>query len=321
MKKYTKHLLSLLMIGISFSSCEDEELITLPVWETAVHGYAVVNGTQKDFKKGDASISLELDLKWKSIDNKNAVTKIDIYVLFNEKYKDIDGNEKSIKHGGDSGKLIKSISGSAVPANNVATSFKITQDEVYKAYSDIKYDYGFGAGSVSVFANPLKPSRNALTNKFIPGDNFTVKWIFTTEDGRVFDSWSPSVCTEFPEANCQVDWTVVCATGVEKRTGDWTIFMEDLYGDGWQGGKVQAWVDGELFEEVGLNSRWDGGQWVNEDTVTISIPAGSTSLVFKWTNDDYNGECHFTIKNPNGNLLADISGPSAGEIKLDLCNE
>ena len=321
MKKYTKYLLSLMAVGITLQSCKDEDLVILPEWESAVHGYAVVNGVTTDFKRGDASVNVSFDLKWKSIDQKNTVTKIDLYVLFNESYKDIDGNNKTIKHGGDAGKLVKTFTGGDVPAENTVKTFSITQEDVYAAYSSASYDYGFGSGSVSVFANPLKPSRNATSNKFIPGDTFTLKWIFTTEDGRVFDSWSPSVCSEFPEANCQKDWTVVCAKTIEQRTGDWTIFMEDLYGDGWQGGKVQAWVDGELFEEVGLNSRWDGGEWVNEDTVTISIPAGSTSLVFKWTDDDYNSECHFTIRNPNGNLLADISGPSAGEIKLDLCNE
>jgi hypothetical protein len=321
MKKYTKILLSLLLIGITFQSCEDETLITLPVWETAVHGYAVINGTSTDFKKGDATIDIDFDLKWKSIDKKNEVTKIDLYVLFNETYTDKDGNSVTAKHGETAGKLVKSFSGSEVPVNNAIKSFSINQNEVFTAYSSNTYDYGFGAGAVNVFSNVLKPTRNATTNKFIPGDSFTVKWIFTTADGRVFDSWSPSVCTEFPEANCQVDWTVICAKEIEQRTGDWTIYMEDTYGDGWQGGKIEVVIDGVVVEKIGLLDGNSNPAALSKDTKIVTIPAGTKSLYFNWTDDSYNSECYFTIKNPNGNTLAAISTPSAGPIKLDLCNE
>ena len=50
-------------------------------------------------------------------------------------------------------KLIKSFSGGEVPAENTVKTFTITQDDVYAAYSSATYDYGFGSGSVSVFAN------------------------------------------------------------------------------------------------------------------------------------------------------------------------
>lgn len=321
MKKYTKYILSLISIGLMFQSCEDEELITLPVWESAVHGYAVINGNAIDFKRGDESVEIDFDLKWKSIDDKNKVTKIDLYVLFNETYTDIDGNSKNAKHGGDSGKLVKSFSGAEVPSNNEIITFSINQSELYTAYSSATYDYGFGDGSVSVFNNTLKPSRNSTTNKFIPGDSFTIKWIFTTEDERVFDSWSPSVCTEFPEANCQIDWTVSCAEEVSVIGGDWTIYMKDDYGDGWQGGTIQVIVDGEVFVEHGLESYYDNEVDDSERTEIVTIPSTAKSLYFNWIDDDYNAECIFSIKNPNGNTLASVTGPSGGVIKLDLCNE
>lgn len=318
MKKYTKYLLSLIAVGITFQSCKDEDLVILPEWESAVHGYAVVNGETTDFKRGDATVNVNFDLKWKSIDQKNTVTKIDLYVLFNESFKDIDGNNKTVKHGGDAGKLIKTFTGGDVPAENTVKTFSITQGDVYGAYSSASYDYGFGSGTVSVFSNPLKPSRNATTNKFIPGDTFTLKWIFTTEDGRVFDSWSPSVCTEFPEANCQKDWTVVCAKTIEQRTGVWTIIGSDDYGDGWNGASIDVIVDGAV---IGTFKLEDGAGPV---TQTFTVPAGSTSMYFKYTKGSWDSEVIYQIKNPNGNTLANVVASdvkSNGEIKLDLCNE
>ena len=320
MKKYTKYLLSLMAVGITLQSCKDEDLVILPEWESAVHGYAVINGETTDFKRGDATVDIDFDLKWKSIDQKNTVTKIDLYVLFNESYKDIDGNNKTVKHGGDNGKLIRSFSGSEVPAENTVKTFTITQEDVFAAYSSTTYDYGFGSGAVSVFANPIKPDRNATTNKFIPGDNFTIKWIFTTEDGRVFDSWSPSVCTEFPEANCQVDWTVVCAKSIEKRTGTWTITGADTYGDSWNGGKIDIIVDGAVFGTFTVPS----SAVKNPITETYTIPAGTTSMRFDFTRGSYAEEIAFKIINPDGKVLFDVPNAAlvgAGEIKLDLCKE
>jgi hypothetical protein len=320
MKKYTKYLLSLMAVGITFQSCKDEDLVILPEWESAVHGYAVINGETTDFKRGDGTIDIDFDLKWKSIDQKNTVTKIDLYVLFNESYKDIDGNNKTVKHGGDAGKLIKSFSGGEVPAENTVKTFTINQDDVYAAYSSATYDYGFGSGSVSVFANPIKADRNSTTNKFIPGDNFTIKWILTTEDGRVFDSWSPSVCTEFPEANCQVDWTVVCAKSIEKRTGTWTITGADTYGDSWNGGKIDIIVDGAVFDTFEVPA----SAVKNPITETFTIPAGTTSMRFDFTRGSYAEEITFKITNPDGKVLMDVASAAlvgAGELKLDLCKE
>ena len=316
MKKYTKILLSLLLIGITFQSCEDETLITLPVWETAVHGYAVINGASTDFKKGDATIDIDFDLKWKSIDQKNEVVKIDLYVLFNETYTDKDGNSVTAKHGGAAGKQVKSFSGADVPVNNVVKSFSINQNEVFTAYSSNTYDYGFGAGSVNVFSNVLKPTRNATTNKFIPGDNFTIKWIFTTADGRVFDSWSPSVCTEFPEANCQVDWTVICAKEIEQRAGVWTISGSDAYGDGWNGASIEVLVNGEVFDTFTVAA--------DSNSKSFTIPQGTQSLSFSYIKGDWDSEVIYQITNPNGNTLISLlesDNKFNGEIKLDLCNE
>ena len=318
MKKINKYFLGLLSFAMIFQGCKDEDLVTLPVWESAVHGYTVVSASSApDFKNGDPSVEIDFDLLWKSIDGEATVSQIDVYVLFNEAYVDLDGNPKTAKHGGEEGELMFSLTGAAVPANDVTTSFTVSQNDVYGLYSAATFDYG--NGTVPVFANPGKPDRNTGNRKFIPGDSFTVKWILTTEDGRVFDSWSPSVCTEFPEANCQVNWTVVCAEAISNPQGAYTIAMADDYGDSWNGHTLLVQIDGVDTVLTGPTNA------DNQNTITsvINVPPGTTTLTFELTAGDYTSEVVFSITSPSGNKIADVKAGTAviGPVKLDLCLE
>lgn len=193
---------------VSVTSCKDDSIELVPEWESAVHGYGdFAEGSSASFVYNQPATDIDMELQWISIDGRAAVSKIDVYVLVNESYVDLDGNTKVAKHGGDRGKLYTTFEGSAVPGNRQPVVFSLDQATLYSLYQDAQFDYG--NGTVSVFANPEKPERNT-TNRFIPDDQISVRWEFTTADGRVFSKWGPSVCTEFPGANCSVDFGVVC---------------------------------------------------------------------------------------------------------------
>ena len=205
MKRITTYLFSLSLIAVTLLSCKDDSLIAIPDWESGVHGYGLLTSDPAiGFSTANASATIDVKFKWKSIDKLNTVTNIDLYVTFNEEYTDKDGNKAVASHGGAQGKKVKSIT---PQADGEFGSFSISQEEVYNVYSSSSFDYGFGAGSQAVYSDPLGKGR-AASKKFVPGDTFRLTWVLTTEDGRVFDSWSPSVCTEFPEANCAIDWGV-----------------------------------------------------------------------------------------------------------------
>jgi hypothetical protein len=128
MKSINKYLvLMIASLGI-ITACKDESLVIVPVWESAVHGFAKVTSTNNSFLYNDPNVDIDLDLKWVSIDGKLAVTNIEVYALFDESYIDVDGNPKIASHGGDDGKLLTSFSGGSVPANRVNASFSVSQD-------------------------------------------------------------------------------------------------------------------------------------------------------------------------------------------------
>lgn len=314
MKRISTYLFSLTLIAATALSCKDESLIKLPVWESAVHGFGTLTSNPAvGFSTANASATVDVDFQWNSIDKKNAVTNIDLYVVFNEAYVDIDGNNAVARHGGSAGFKVKSI---APQGNREKGSFKISQEEVYAVYQSASFDYGFGNGSQAVFSDPLGKGRSS-SKKFVPGDSFTLKWTLTADDGRVFDSWSPSVCTEFPGANCQIDWSVSCATSVTKRTGVWTIKGTDAYGDSWNGASIDIIVDGAIFDSFTVAAD------ANEETFTI--PAGTSELFFSWKKGSYDSEVGVTIINPEGSTLLtwvayDVAR-GAGLMILDLCKE
>lgn len=218
MKHLRIYSLVVLAIMAFITSCEDEDIVLVPEWETGVHGLAsFAPGSPTNFVFQDATTSLDINLKWVSIDSKNSVTKIDMYVMFDEPFVDKDGNpvvaNHAIQEDGTNGVLFTSFSGSAVPANRVNTKVTLTQPALYNLFKDATYDYD-GDDSTAptpVFNNPDVPTRSAA-NPFVKGDAFTVRWEFTTEDGRKFNKWGVSVCTEFPGANCLVSWGVICAS-------------------------------------------------------------------------------------------------------------
>ena len=314
MKRITTYLFSLSLIAVTLLSCKDDSLIAIPDWESGVHGYGLLTSDPAvGFSTANASATIDVKFKWKSIDKLNTVTNIDLYVTFNEEYTDKDGNKAVASHGGAQGKKVKSITPQAASEFG---SFSISQEEVYNVYSSSSFDYGFGAGSQAVYSDPLGKGRGA-GKKFVPGDTFRLTWVLTTEDGRVFDSWSPSVCTEFPEANCAIDWGVTCATSIQSRTGDWSISGIDAYGDSWNGASSDVYVDGAVFASFTVAA--------DANSAIITIPAGSSSMYFSYNKGDYDSEVGVTIKNPAGNTLLNWvpydAARSQGEMLLDLCKE
>lgn len=319
MKTFKLFIITSVVILGFITSCKDEDLVLVPEWESAVHGLAEITSTNSDFLYNDPAVGLDVDLQWVSIDGRASVTRIEVFVLFNENYIDIEGNPKIAKHGGDEGRSLMVYEGAAVPTNRTPVSFSLTQADLYDLYQDVTFDYG--NGEVSVFSNPDKPQRDD-TKRFMWDDAIKIRWEFTTEDGRVFDAWGVSVCTEFPGANCAIDFGVVCASEIEEPEGDWVFDMVDTYGDGWQGGYIGVIVDGVEEHQVFLLSQYEpGGVPISSGQEIINVPPGTTSLSFEWNNDDYNSECEFKITSPKGNVVADVKTPSAGPIKLNLCLE
>nr|WKN38296.1 hypothetical protein K4G66_06220 [Tunicatimonas sp. TK19036] len=206
---YIALLTGLLLVN---TACEDEELSPYLEPLPGVHAFAEVpDGEPSSFVYLEPEVAIPFDIQWISVDQELEVSKIDLYILFNENYTDADGNPRVARHGGTEGVLFQTIEGGDLPGNRTAVSFSISQSEVYQLYQGVTYDYDGDGEATDVFNNPDNP-RNAQRFPFVPGDDFAVRWELTTTDGLLYDSWSPSVCTELPGANCEVAWGMSCTS-------------------------------------------------------------------------------------------------------------
>jgi len=217
MKKLKIFSLTLGVILAVVTSCKDNSLQIVPDWESSVHGLgAFAEGSAQNFVFADPSVSLDLTLRWVSIDNRATVEKMEVYAVFTESYTDPDGLPATADHGGDQGGvLLATYEGANVPDNALDIAFNLTQDIIYQLYKDNTFDYDKDdlTAPTPVFNNPDKPDRSP-TNPFVQGDAFQIRWEFTTTDGRLFSDWSPSVCNEFPGASCTIDWGVICVSNL-----------------------------------------------------------------------------------------------------------
>ena len=164
------------------------------------------------------------------------------------------------------------------------------------------------------------------------GDIIRVRLAMILEDGSVYTSSNVNgnVTGQFFSSGFQYDNTVVCILD-SPPAGDYTVVMQDSFGDGWQttngsgGPGITVTLSNGDEIQVGLCSGsatpYDCINEPSAGTDTVTIPEGLTSADWFFPGDFY-GEISFQIFAPSGNLIASYeAGSAAGPIPLNLCNE
>lgn len=320
LKKYS--LLLLLSVFIVFS-CTDDSLIPEPVPLTAVHGYIEnksdqgVGGSQvENFLYDEVSDVLMFDFSWVSIGDVNTVTKIDFYISFNEVYTDFEGGSVTASH---TEYLFKTVD--SPPANRETLSMSLSQADVYDIYKDDTFAYDITDGddaAQSIFGFAQKANRDVTSSPFVAGDSFSIRWVLTTADGRVFSTWNDSICLEFPGANCTFNWAVLCSQTLPVGTaGDIVITGTESYGDGWNDAGLEVLINGVVSETLAIDSSTgtDAVVW------TISLDGSETSVSFNFVSGDYDSEITFDIVWIEGTTVASWGPtPPVGKVIVDLCS-
>ncbi|AXG67900.1 hypothetical protein KORDIASMS9_00082 [Kordia sp. SMS9] len=297
--KFLKTIVAISAVCIAFYSCKDDD--TLPVdfdelINTGVPFAAelATNGSTNVNKLDPSSSSFSKDYQIISPSGGTDVTRVDVYV-------------------GLTGQNL--TTDEALLATIESSSFT-NSDGGYPEVS-VAFD-----GASIINALGIDPS--ALEG----GDTFNYRLALTNPQGTFSD-----VSANFDNQSADHTFasTVVCDSPT-LPAGDWTIDMQDSYGDGWQpttsgGGGPGITVtlsDGTVFE-IGLCTPYEDPGYActagsSAGTVVITIPAGvSGDWVF---NGDFWGEMSFQITGPSGSTVATATaGSSAGPIALNLCNE
>ncbi|NLP58774.1 hypothetical protein [Lutibacter sp. B1] len=299
MKKIINKIILVALVFSAISSCKDPDNAIYDVFDDTTQGAILrtLDYVSVNFNLFDPSSTFEVVIEEQDVENGALLSKVDVYVSF-EDNKD-DGTDYS-------------------KPEILVTSFDAS--EFTKSAN--------GLPSTSIFTT-LSETLAALKladGEYNGGDLFYFRLELVLTDGRTFSSDDSSAALSGSYFSSPYEYKVGMLCIPESPfTGDYVIKMQDSYGDGWQGSKITVEIDGENTD-VFLLDYWSSsepyGPIYYDWQETVTVPEGTSTLIFSFTAGDYPSEVTFQIYSPSGNLIADVGpGPIEGEIALNLCDE
>jgi len=203
----------------------------------------------------------------------------------------------------------------SIPASSFATGpVGLPRGDVEMAFGDAASAMGVGPSDYS------------------PGDVFVVGLEVELTDGRTYDWTSAAgiITGGFFSSPFKFNALLTCSP----MPGDYTVYMTDSYGDGWQttsggdgGAGLEINIDGTIVQ-VAMCSYWGTydfdctptADWYTA-TETVTIPAGTESATWTFPGDYYS-EIGLEITGPNGQVAYSALDPgsvSVGLLPVAIC--
>ena len=185
---------------------------------------------------------------------------------------------------------------------------------------------GLPRGDVNMAFGDAAAAMGVGPNDYSPGDVFVVGLEVELTDGRTYDWTSAAgiITGGFFSSPFKYNALLTCSP----MPGDYTVYMTDSYGDGWQttsggdGGQgLEIDMDG-VVTSVAMCSQWgtyDFDCTPTADgytaTATVTIPVGTESATWTFPGDYY-GEIGFEITGPNGQVAYSALDPGTATVGL-----
>lgn len=290
MKNYNKiYLPFLLLFSLFLQSCDDGGALIDHITENTTRGAILrtVEIRSDEILVGENSLQGEFDvtLEVQDVEMGDLVESIEVYVRFRD-----NTNEGGVDLD--------------------------TQETLYTTISSSEFSTGeFGLPRVdfSITAAELSSATGISASQIDGGDEFRIRFELVLRDGRRF-SFAQNTGTltgSFFRSPFQYTAPVVCAPSTP-TPGEWTIQLQDSYGDGWNGGSLVVSIDGTetsfTLEEGDSATR------------TFTVPEGTSQIAINYVSGDWDEEVTFQVISANGNTVLDLGpSPTAGMQLLDYC--
>lgn len=179
-------------------------------------------------------------------------------------------------------------------------------------------DSGFPENTFKINGQAMLDAFGLNINEIDGGDLFIVRYKLNLKDGRSFSSADTGTNVRTTSHVAPFRYSTVVACFKTPEAGDWELTMKDVFGDGWNGGKIVVLIDGVATEYSASGA---------ETVATITVPAGTSRFLVTYVAGDWEGENTYVLKDPNGaTILEDGSGdgsrnngPSEGE-QFNTCD-
>ena len=162
-----------------------------------------------------------------------------------------------------------------------------------------------------------------LVGGYAGGNTIVHRMVLNLTDGRSFstESVSGSLTQSYFKSPFQYRKTITCfmdAGIVAAVPGNYTVNMTDSWGDGWNGAAVVMTLDG-----VDYSTSFNSGA---ADTIVFTVPAGSSTMGFKFVSGAWDSEVDFNIvyskldgSNSQTALPNVGASPATGYYALSVC--
>lgn len=241
-------------------------------------------------KLNPSESSLENIVLFNDFDNNDTIESVDLYLLFAD----------------------------TTPVNNEVITIDETFIETIPASAFTVGDSGYPEHTYTIGAETMLSILGLDASQIDGGDLFILRYVLNLTDGRSFSAadTGTNVRTTSHSAPFRYSSVVVCFKTPEP--GDWTLDMEDVYGDGWNGGSITVSIDG--VETVYTCSG-------NTTSETITVPPGTSRFLFTYSAGDWEGENLYTLRDPSGVIVlqdgvgdgSQTNGPATGE-QFNTCD-
>ena len=174
--------------------------------------------------------------------------------------------------------------------------------------------FGFPRADLVVTLNEALTSTGTDFSTVDGGDAISFRLEALLTDGRVFTNNAAGTVANGSFFSSPFAYSAgINCIPVTPVTGDYQLDMTDTYGDGWDGAFITVNIDGTTTDyTIAAGSA---------ASFTISVPAGTTELVFTYTPGNFEAEHLFVLLAPSGEVAAAGGpGPTPGEIVLNICS-
>lgn len=276
------------ILGVStllISSCDDGDKVIDTVFDETTRG-AILRTIEADgiFDRFDTSTTYGFTFEEQDYEDGDLLEKVDLYISF----------EDNTEANGDS-TVDEILIETFLPADFTDGEFGLPR-----------------ASYETTLANALS-QLGLVEGDFDGGDAIQFRLILTLTDGRTFtnDDSTGTITGSFFNAPYFYAPIIKCIPPAPVA-GEYTIEMEDSYGDGWNGASIDVVIDG-VETSYTLDSGSAGSQ-------TFTVPEGTAEFTLAFSSGDWDGEITYEIIAPTGELaLSDGPTPAVGVQTLNIC--
>lgn len=276
------------ILGVStllISSCDDGDKVIDTVFDETTRG-AILRTIEADgiFDRFDTSTTYGFTFEEQDYEDGDLLEKVDLYISF----------EDNTEANGDS-TVDEILIETFLPADFIDGEFGLPR-----------------ASYETTLANALS-QLGLVEGDFDGGDAIQFRLILTLTDGRTFtnDDSTGTITGSFFNAPYFYAPIIKCIPPAPVA-GEYTIEMEDSYGDGWNGASIDVVIDG-VETSYTLDSGAAGSQ-------TFTVPEGTAEFTLAFSSGDWDGEITYEIIAPTGELaLSDGPTPAVGVQTLNIC--